>query len=169
MKKQILLVISALLLMNNIVNAQSKAYVTTRVLSMDLANQLALNAAQACSQKGYQVSVSVVDRSGNILSVVRNPLSGTHTIDVSLKKARTAATFQSDTLSMQQRGEEFSSLKFAKDVLIIGGGVPVRVGGHFYGAVAVSGAPRQKVTGDIDDECARKGIDSIREAIEFAE
>lgn len=169
MSKQFIFLVSALLLTSNMVSAQNKAYVSTRVLSMELANQLALGAAKACSEKGYQVSVSVVDRSGNILSVVRNPLSGTHTIDVSLKKARTAATFQTDTITMQKRGDEFSGLKFARDVLIIGGGVPVRVGGHFYGAVAVSGAPGQKVTGDIDDECARKGIDAIREAIEFAE
>lgn len=169
MKNQFIIFVSAFMLLSHSVFAESKAYVTTRVLSMQLANQLALGAAQACSKKGYQVSVSVVDRNGNILSMVRDPLSGTHTIDVSLKKARTAATFQTDTITMQKRGEEFSGLKFAKDVLIIGGGVPIRVGGHFYGAVAVSGAPGQKVTGDIDDECARKGIDAIREAIEFAE
>ena len=70
---------------------------------------------------------------------------------------------------MQKQGEEFAGLRFAKDVLIIGGGIPVRVGGHFYGAVAVSGAPGQKITGDIDHQCAQAGIDTIKEAIEFAE
>lgn len=169
MKQQFFTLAIYFLFMNSIAHAEGKPFVTTRVLSMELANQLAMNAAQACRKKGYQVSVSVVDRNGNVLSVVRDPLAGAHTIDVSLKKAQTAATFQTDTLTMQKRGEEFSGLKFAKDVLIIGGGVPVRVGGHFYGAVAVSGAPGKKVTGDIDDECARKGIDAIREAIEFAE
>jgi len=169
MKQQFLILAIFSLFINSIVLAESKPFVSTRVLSMELSNQLAISAVQVCRKKGYQVSASVVDRNGNVLSVVRDPLSGTHTIDVSLKKAQTAATFQTDTLTMQKRGEEFSGLKFAKGVLIIGGGVPVRVGGHFYGAVAVSGAPGKKVTGDIDDECARKGIDAIREAIEFAE
>jgi uncharacterized protein GlcG (DUF336 family) len=146
-----------------------KPYVSTRVLSMELANQLAMEAAQACRKQGYQVTVSVTDRNGNVLAVVRDPLAGAHTIDVSLKKAQTAATFQTDTITMQQRGEEFAGLRFAKGVLIIGGGIPVRVAGHFYGAVGVSGAPAKKITGDVDHDCAMKGIDVIKEAIEFAE
>lgn len=160
-----------LLLLTNLTYADTgnRPFVTTRSLGMELANQLAMQAAQHCGKQGYQVSVSVVDRNGNIISIVRNPLSGTHTIDVSLKKAQTAATFQMDTISMQKRGDEFSGLKFAKNVLIIGGGVPIRIGGHFYGAVGVSGAPAKTVTGDVDDECARSGIEAIRDAIEFAE
>ena len=161
--------ITILALVTTLVQAESKPFLSTRVISMELANQLAMSAAQACRKKGYQVAVSVVDRGGNILAVVRDPLAGAHTIDVSLKKAQTAATFQTDTLTMQKQGEEFEGLRFAKDVLIIGGGIPVRVGGHFYGAVAVSGAPGKKVTGDIDHECSQAGIDAIKEAIEFAE
>ena len=159
----------ALLLVTGVVQAESKPYLSTRVISMELANQLAMSAAQACRKKGYQVAVTVVDRSGNLLAAVRDPLAGAHTIDVSLKKAQTAATFQTDTITMQKRGEEFSGLRFAKGVLIIGGGLPVRIGGHFYGALGVSGAPAKKITGDVDHECAQAGIDDIKEAIEFAE
>lgn len=146
----------------------AEPYVKVRVMSMELANKLALEASQACRKMGYQVTTSVVDRSGNLLAVVRDPLSGTHTIDVSLRKAQTSATFQTDTISMQSNNE-FGGLRFAKDVLIIGGGIPVRIGGHIYGAVGVSGAPAKKVTGDVDHACAQKGIDAIKEEIEFAE
>jgi uncharacterized protein GlcG (DUF336 family) len=146
----------------------AEPYVNTRTLSVELASKLAVEANSACGKMGYQVTTSVVDRNGNLLAVVRDPLSGMHTIDVSLKKAQTAATFQTDTLSMQSQAG-FEGLRFAKGVLIIGGGIPVRVGGHFYGAVAVSGAPAKKVTGDIDHACAQHGIDAIKEAIEFAE
>jgi uncharacterized protein GlcG (DUF336 family) len=163
------LIFVGLLLVTGYAQSETKPYVTTRVMSMELANKLVMGAAQACRKLGYQVSTSVVDRNGNLLAVIRDPLAGSHTIDVSLKKAQTAATFQTDTLVMQERGREFSGLKFAKGVLIIGGGIPVRVAGHFYGAVGVSGAPAKKVTGDIDHECAQKGIDTIKDAIEFAE
>lgn len=145
--------------------ADEPAYVTTRTLAMDTAQQLALGAARACRKLGYQVTATVVDRNGNLLAVVRDPLSGTHTVEISRLKAATAATFQTATLAM----EDFPELRDAPGVLLIGGGVPVRVGGHFYGAVGVSGAPKRKVTGDIDDECARAGIEVIREALEFAE
>lgn len=160
---------AAFLLACGYAQAESKAYLSTRVISMELANQLAMTAAQTCRKMGYQVAVSVVDRGGNLLAAVRDPLAGAHTIFVSHKKAQTSATFQTDTISMQRQGEEFTGLRFAKDVLIIGGGIPIRVGGHFYGAVGVSGAPGKKETGDVDHQCAQAGIDDIKEAIEFAE
>jgi uncharacterized protein GlcG (DUF336 family) len=148
------------------VNAEP-AYISTRVMSFEIANQLAVEAAQACRKQGYQVTATVVDRNGNLLAMARDPLAGTHTIDVSRLKAKTSASFQTPTLEMQEGN--FDNLRFAPDVLLIGGGVPVRIGGHVYGAVGISGAPAKKITGDVDDECARAGIDAIREAIEFAE
>ena len=63
----------------------------------------------------------------------------------------------------------FEGLKHAPGVLLVGGGIPVRIGGHMYGAIGVSGAPAKKRTGDIDHACAQKGIDTIKEAIEFAQ
>lgn len=147
------------------VEAETKAYVTTRTLAFETANQLAIEAAQACRKQGYQVSASVVDRNGNILAMVRDPLAGAHTLEVSRQKAYTAATFQTATSEMKN----FDSLRFAPQVLLVGGGVPIKVGGHFYGAVGISGAPARKVTGDVDEECALSGIAAISEALEFAE
>jgi uncharacterized protein GlcG (DUF336 family) len=60
-------------------------------------------------------------------------------------------------------------LNYAPGVLLLGGGVPVQIGGHYYGAIGVSGAPAEKIAGDIDDACARAGIAAIREDIEFSE
>ena len=143
------------------------AFITTRVMSFETATTLAITAAKACRKMGYQVTASVVDRNGNLLAVARDPLSGTHTIEISRLKAFTSATFQTDTLGMTEA--EFAPLREAPEVLLIGGGVPVRIGGQFYGAVGVSGAPAKKITGDIDDDCARLGIKAIEEALEFAE
>lgn len=141
-------------------------YIATRVLSFATANKLAVAAAEACRKQGYQVTASVVDRNGNLLALVRDPLAGTHTLEVSRLKAVTAASFQTPTIEMQKG---FEGLRQAPNVLLIGGGVPVRIGGQFYGAVGVSGAPARKITGDVDDECARAGIAAIREDIEFGE
>ena len=147
------------------VNADTQAYVTTRTLSFETANQLAIAAAEACRKQGYQVSASVVDRNGNILALVRDPLAGVHTLEVSRQKAYTAATFQTATSEMKN----FDALRFAPEVLLVGGGVPIKVGGHFYGAVGISGAPARKITGDVDEECALTGIAAISDALEFAE
>lgn len=148
--------------------AEEPAYLQTRVLSLALANQLALNAAQHCRRQGYQVAVAVVDRGGRLLSFVRDPLAGAHTIEVAQRKAFSAATFQTSTLDLQGRGG-MQRLNSVSEVLLVGGGVPVQVGGRFYGAVGVSGAPAEQVTGDVDHACAEAGIASIRETLEFAE
>ena len=148
--------------------ASDKAFVTSRSMSVDTANKLATASLKACQKQGYQVAAAVVDRNGSLLAFIRDPLSGNHAISVSTRKAYTAATFQASTISMMQN-REFDSLRFADKVLLIGGGVPVRIGGHFYGAVGISGAPAKKVTGDIDHACAEEGIEAIRELIEFAE
>lgn len=139
------------------------ASVEVRVLSFETAQKLALNAAQACRRQGFQVAAAVVDRNGQLLAFARDPLAGPHTIAVSQAKAYSAATFQTPTSRMQGR----EALQSAPGVLLVGGGVPVRVGGYFYGAVGVSGAPARKLTGDQDEACARAGIDAIREALEF--
>lgn len=146
--------------------AEEEAFVSIRTLSLELANKLVMASARHCSKMGYQVSVAVTDRSGRLLAFARNPLAGSHTIDVATLKAATAATFQTPTIDMMQG---FESLRNAPGVLLVGGGVPVRIGGHMYGAIGVSGAPARKRTGDVDDECARQGIAAITEAIEFAQ
>ncbi|MDT8405157.1 GlcG/HbpS family heme-binding protein [Sulfuriflexus sp.] len=165
MKHVPVLALLAALCLPSAVVAES-ASLTTRVLSFGSAHKLTIQAAEACRQQGYQVTASVVDRGGNLLALVRDPLAGTHTIEVSRLKAVTSASFQTATIEMQ---DGFQGLRHAPDVLLIGGGVPVQIGGQFYGAVGVSGAPAKKVTGDVDDECARAGIAAIREDIEFGD
>lgn len=144
---------------------QEPPSVSVRLLSAEFAQNLAGAALAACSAQGYQVAVAVVDRAGNLQAFARDPLAGAHTIDVSLGKAYAAASFQTPTSQMMNN----ERLRDAPRVLLIGGGLPVRIGGHLYGALGVSGAPAQKVTGDVDEACAQAGIDAISEALEFGE
>ena len=150
----------------NVALAESKAFVSSRVLSTDMANQIATTAELTCRKKGFQVAVAVVDRYGNLLTFVRDPLAGIHTITVAQDKAYTAASFQGDTLSLATRIE---FLKGTPRLSLVGGGVPIRVAGFMYGAVGVSGATGEKQPGDTDHACAQAGIDTVIEALEFAD
>lgn len=154
-----------LLLVTSSVFAESKTYINTRVLSAELAQQAATSAYTHCQTQGYQVAVAIVDRSGNLMAFVRDPLAGPHTVDVSQRKAYSSATYQTATSAMM----DMDDLKFSPNVLLLGGGLPIRIAGHIYGAIGVSGAPGRKVSGDVDEECAQAGIDTIAEAIEFAD
>ena len=155
-----------LTLMPGTVFAAADVYVSSRVMTAATATKIAVVAEQACKQKGYQVSVAVVDRYGNLISFVRDPLSGAHTIGIAKDKAYTAATFQGDTIVLSKQLE---FLKGTPNLALVGGGVAVKLGGHMYGAVGVSGAPREKIAGDVDHACALAGIEAVKEALEFAE
>lgn len=154
------------LVLSPLLHAEQQSFVTSRSLSMELANRMVMAAARHCTKMGYQISVAATDRGGRLLAFARHPLAGSHTIDVAMRKAATAATFQTPTIDMMQG---FEGLRNAPGVLLVGGGVPVRIGGHMYGAIGVSGAPAKKRTGDVDDGCARQGLEAIRETIEFGQ
>jgi uncharacterized protein GlcG (DUF336 family) len=146
-------------------NADDKVFVTTRTLSAAMASKVVMAAEQACSKRGYQVSVAVTDRYGNLLAFLRNPLAGAHTIAIAEHKAYTAATFQSPTIEL---AEQLAFLKGTPKLSLVGGGVPIRSAGFMYGAVGVSGAPREKRPGDVDDACARDGIKTVQDDLDFA-
>lgn len=148
--------------------AEQKPYAAMRSLGPALAIEATLAAADKCAKDGYQVAVAVVDRGGNLQAFLRNPLAGAHTIDVSITKAQTAASFKTTTLEMMNN-PRLTQLNYASGVLLIGGGIPIRIGGHFYGGIGVSGAPGEKMSGDVDHACAEAGIAAISEALEFAD
>ncbi len=160
--RAIKLILSILLCSNfNITSAvELPPTVKLESLSPQLANKIVVAAVQECTKRGYKVSASVVGRDGNLLAFLRNPLSGPHTIKVSQRKAFTSASLQAPTSTMKSRQD----LNYAPGILLIVGGVPISVGGKFYGGVAVAGADP-----DIDEKCALSGVDAVVDALEFGE
>ncbi|MEE8379199.1 MAG: heme-binding protein [Gammaproteobacteria bacterium] len=132
-----------------------------RALAPHIAHQMVFSAVEDCTKRGYKVSAAVVDRNGNLAAFLRNPLSGPHTIKVSQRKAFTSATLQAATSQVTERPD----LNFAPDILLIVGGVPINFGGNFYGGVAVAGASDVEV----DEKCAKAGIDAVADIMEFAD
>lgn len=129
-------------------------------LSPELANAVVVAALADCTRKGYKVAAAVVGREGNLVAFLRNPLSGPHTINISQMKAYSAAALQAPTSQMASRAD----LNFAPGILLIVGGVPISIGGKFYGGVAVSGADPA-----IDEKCAEFGIAAIKDTLEFSQ
>ena len=132
-----------------------------RLLNSQIVHQIVSAAVEDCTQKGYLVSAAVVDRNGNLVAFLRNPLSSPHTIKVSQRKAFSSASLRTKTSEIANRR---SDLNYAPDILLIVGGVPIQFNGIFYGGVAVAGAPPE-----IDEKCAQAGIDEVSEIMEFAD
>ncbi len=141
-----------------------RPYVGLRALTAESASSIAMAAYRECAGKGYHVAAAVVSREGRLLALVRSPLAGSHTIEVSQAKAYSAATFQTPTTELMGR----ERMRDIPGALLLGGGLPISVGGYFYGAVGVSGAPARERAGDVDDECAAAGIAAISDDLELA-
>jgi uncharacterized protein GlcG (DUF336 family) len=145
---------------------QSAATHQIRVLTPDAAMKATLAALQDCRQRGFQVAVAVVDRSGVAQTMVRDRFAGAHTPDTAINKAWTAVSFRTDTSELArttQAGQPSSGLRSLPRFVGIGGGVKIEAGGAIVGGIGVSGAPG----GDADEACAKAGIAAIRDDLEL--
>jgi uncharacterized protein GlcG (DUF336 family) len=150
------------------IRADDPPLVTYKSLSPEAALELARASLTSCSGLGYQVSVVVVDRMGIAQVMLRDRYAGPHTPDTARRKAWTAVSFRTDTLSLAKNTGKDSSQSAARDItdaLMLGGGVPVTASGSIVGGVGVSGAP----SGDADHSCAQAGISAIIEKLEFVD
>lgn len=137
-----------------------------RALTPETALVAARGALESCRKQGFQVAVAVVDRAGLPQVLLRDRFAGAHTVQVAINKAWTAASFRtstSDLASETQPGKPSSGLRALPRFMAVGGGVVIEAGGSVFGAIAVSGAP----SGDADDGCAKAGVKTISDAIEF--
>jgi uncharacterized protein GlcG (DUF336 family) len=138
----------------------------TKSLTPETALSAAKAALESCRKSGYQVAVAVVDRAGLTQVVLRDRFAGPHTPDVAVNKAWTAVSFKTSTLALAgetQPGKSMSGLRSHPRFLAAGGGVFIEGAGTLLGAIGVSGAPG----GEADDICAKAGIKSIADSLEF--
>ena len=145
--------------------AQEGTY-SVRVLTPETALKAAQGALAKCRANGFQVTVSVVDRSGVVQVLLRDRFAGPHTVDMAISKAWTAATFRTSTATLAeetQPGKPSSGIRNRPGVAAVAGGQVIEAAGSVLGGIGVSGAPG----GDRDDVCATAGIEGIRDSVEF--
>jgi uncharacterized protein GlcG (DUF336 family) len=145
---------------------ESDALIAFSVMKPEIALRLAEATMESCREEGAQIAVAVVDRFGTLQVMLRDRFAGAHTPETARRKAWTAVSFRADTLTLSETtkpGSEAYGANFITDVLMLGGGVPVEAQGSIVGGVGVSGAPG----GDLDDACARAGIDAVAMDLAF--
>ncbi len=135
---------------------------TERNMSLELANQLAGATVAACSAGGYNVTAAVVDRAGQLRALHRADQAGPHTVAAAQAKAYTSASARNTTLLMMegaQKNPAAANVAQIPGFLLLGGGVPVKVGNDVIGAIGVGGAPG----GLLDEQCAMAALDKAKE------
>jgi len=144
--------------------ASAQAVRTEKNMSLDLANQIAAATVAACAANNHNVTAAVVDRAGNLRALQRADNAGPHTVGAAQGKAYTSASARNATTAMLENVQKNPGAATLVDIpgfLILGGGVPIRVGNEVIGAVGVGGAPG----GHLDEQCANAGIAKVADLL----
>ena len=142
-------------------NAQT---LTVHRIPASLAMEAVSEALAACSRQGYAETAVVVDAEGVRQAVLRGDRAGPHTLDSAYYKAFTAASFKSDTSALVERSKTAPIaplLAKLPNVILFGGGLVIKLDDEVIGAIGAAGAPGA----ELDDGCARAGLDKIRDRL----
>lgn len=133
-------------------------------LTVEASEKMARAALDACRKEGIQIGVTVVDRSGDPMAVLRDTLAPRITLEISKQKANTAVNFNAATSSMENRFTQPFSVGKVEGLVFSAGGLPIEAAGNIIGAIGISGA----ATGAQDEACAKAGIQAIQFELESA-
>jgi len=146
--------------------AADDAIVAYKSLTPEVALEAAQAALKKCRDSGFQIAVAVVDRFGQPQVLLRDRFAGSHTPDTATRKAYTALSFRTasgELAKLLRAGQLEPGLAQLPHVAMVAGGIMIEAGGSLLGGIGVSGAPGS----DKDEECAKAGLDAIRDKIEF--
>ena len=144
--------------------AQAQGVRNERMITLELASQIAAATVAACQANGYAVTAAVVDRAGQLRALHRADNAGPHTIDSATAKAFTSASARNSTMAMMENAQKnpaAANLVYIPGFLLLGGGVPVRAGNDVIGAVGVGGAPG----GHLDEQCAMAALEKVKDLL----
>ena len=133
-------------------------------LTLETAQKIADAVIVECRKSALQVGVTVIDRGGHPVVVLRDTLAPDLTLEISRQKAYTAMSFNAATSTMENRFTQPFSVGKVPGLIFTAGGVPIEAAGNIVGAVGVSGAP----TGAEDEKCAKAGVQAVLFDLETA-
>jgi uncharacterized protein GlcG (DUF336 family) len=108
-----------------------------------------------------KMNICVVDTGSNMVAFVRNDGAWLGSVDIAIKKAKTAMFFQMDTAELSplvQPGKPLYNIEHSNGGLITfpGGAVIKNENGEIIGAIGVSGS-----TVDDDEKVAKAGVKAL--------
>src|SRR6266576_5587297 len=132
-------------------------------VSMAMALAIVQGTIEQCTKDGYKVSITIVDKAGNVAASIRGDGTNPHTMEFSRLKAYTARTRGQTSLEFMKLTSDPANayLKQIPGVVAVGGGVPIKVGNEVIGAAGASGAPG----GEKDELCVLAGIAKVEAAL----
>lgn len=145
-------VLLSLLVVASAADLPSKKY-----LNLAAIKAMVAGAEAEAQRQNVQVTICIVDESGNLLFLEKGDSAPLNTITWAQKKARHAAFYKSpskDAAETVKKGN-VEALAFP-DFFPNQGGLPIIVEGQILGGIAASGAKSE-----IDEAIAQAGIDAL--------
>jgi uncharacterized protein GlcG (DUF336 family) len=132
-------------------------------VSMGMALAIIQGTLEQCTKDGYKVSITIVDKAGNVAASIRGDGTNPHTMEFSRLKAYTSRTRGQTSLEFMKLVSDPANayLRQIPNVVAVGGGVPIKAGNEVIGGVGVSGAPG----GEKDEACAVAGLAKVEAAL----
>ena len=132
------------------------------VLTGKMAAKIAQAAFDEAEKDGIFITVTVVDKSGQTLSVLRHHNAGVHTLRASYKKAYTACSQKRETAEIARGIKEGTIPEDVRyldeNILIMDGGIPILINGKVVGGIGVGGAH-----GNEDVRIAKVGLQMLED------
>lgn len=131
-----------------------------RTVSLAMAKALADAALASCRAMDRDAVVAIVDRGGNLVVLQRGDQVGPHNRRAAERKAFTALSTKTSTASLAERAASdpgSRNLTSVAELLLLGGGVPIRHGEETIGSIGVAGSGGSAS----DDHCARAALEQV--------
>ena len=130
--------------------------------SLDLATKAVRAAVDACAKQGVAIAAAVVDSEGKPRAMMMAEGS-MGSVFVAMRKAVAALTFRIPTSELGAKVQKDPALlaRLTPVMFIAGGGLPIWRGKELIGAIGSSGAHGEGPVGQLDEVCARAGLEAI--------
>ena len=134
---------------------------TKYALNLDVAKYLAKKAREHADANDWDVNIAIVDDAGLLVYFERGNTVQPGSIEVAMRKARTAANFKRPSSVFSERlGAGGTGLLTLPDTIQLAGGVPIVWKGAYLGAMGVSGVQSLQ-----DEEIAKAAIEALVEKL----
>jgi uncharacterized protein GlcG (DUF336 family) len=130
-------------------------------ITVEQAQTLIEAAKLKANQIGVPMNIAVVDSGANLKAFVRMDNAWLGSVDISIKKAKTARFFDmesGDIGTLSQPGGALYNIEVSNGGLIsFPGGIPIKSAGEIVGAIGVSGGSVEQ-----DREVAAAGVEAYK-------
>jgi uncharacterized protein GlcG (DUF336 family) len=137
--------------------------------SLELATAGARAAVEACAKQGVAIAAAVIDSEGKPRAMLMAEGS-IGSVFVAMRKAVAALTFRIPTSELGAKLQKDTTMlaRMTPVMFISGGGLPIWRGNELIGAIGSSGAHGAGPIGQLDEVCARAGLEKIQDQLRAA-